>query len=336
MQVRGWDFLRANKRPLIFLFLLTKFMFILFCVLSLKTLDSINRFDWDATRRIDSEPSALNRTPNHPLMLIYNRIPRSGGTTLKSLLTELGHIRGFIHRSSKELDYRQLTYEEEKMFVHDLMSEKKLFFFPFSFDRTIYYINFTRFRVYRPAYINFLRDPAARAASLFYSQQMSNQLLADPDSRVMLKDSVQDVFGECVLHGLPECKFQDGQSYETAVAYFCGSDPECLILNSRAALQRAKRVLETEYSVVGILELMKESLKVMEAYVPKYLTGILALYKHQDVTEKVKKSLPHPEPSLRALKVLKRQFRSDYELYEFALQRLMLQLKSVQGNSTLK
>jgi hypothetical protein len=51
--------------------------------------------------------------------------------------------------------------------------------------------------------------------------------------------------------------------------------------NSKAALQRAKMTLETEYSVVGVLERLEDSLKVMEAYVPAFLKGITRAYRKE-------------------------------------------------------
>lgn len=51
--------------------------------------------------------------------------------------------------------------------------------------------------------------------------------------------------------------------------------------NNKAALQRAKMTLEMEYSVVGVLERMEESLKVMEAYVPAFLKGIARAYRKE-------------------------------------------------------
>jgi hypothetical protein len=39
--------------------------------------------------------------------------------------------------------------------------------------------------------------------------------------------------------------------------------------------------LETEYSVVGVLERLEDSLKVMEAYVPAFLKGISRAYRKE-------------------------------------------------------
>jgi len=50
------------------------------------------------------------------------------------------------------------------------------------------------------------------------------------------------------------------------------------------ALQRAKMTLEMEYSVVGVLEKLEDSLRVMEAYVPSYLKGIRKIFRRQSAS----------------------------------------------------
>ena len=48
--------------------------------------------------------------------------------------------------------------------------------------------------------------------------------------------------------------------------------------NSLEALQRAKRVVEQQYAVVGVLEDMNSTLTAFERYVPKFFQGALKLY----------------------------------------------------------
>jgi hypothetical protein len=48
-----------------------------------------------------------------------------------------------------------------------------------------------------------------------------------------------------------------------ALSFFCGQRPVCTEPGSREALARALRALETEYSVVGVLEQLNTSLAAM-------------------------------------------------------------------------
>lgn len=47
---------------------------------------------------------------------------------------------------------------------------------------------------------------------------------------------------------------------------------------SKWALQRAKFIIEHEYSVVGILDKMNETLHVLEQYVPRFFTGSTKIF----------------------------------------------------------
>ena len=58
------------------------------------------------------------------------------------------------------------------------------------------------------------------------------------------------------------------------ISYFCGFDAECGDPESVTALQRAKTVVETQYSVVGVVEERNLSLALMEAYLPRWFQGV--------------------------------------------------------------
>ncbi len=53
------------------------------------------------------------------------------------------------------------------------------------------------------------------------------------------------------------------------IAFFCGHADECTYFGSRQALARAIANVERHFSVVGVLERMRESLDVMREFVPR-------------------------------------------------------------------
>ena len=109
------------------------------------------------------------------------------------------------------------------------------------------------------------------------------------------------------------------------ISYFCGFDAECGDPESVTALQRAKTVVETQYSVVGVVEERNLSLALMEAYLPHWFQGV---FNHLNFEEKPLKN-PHPEPSEEVVKVLKERLKIDYDFYAFVLQRLNIQKRSL-------
>ena len=56
--------------------------------------------------------------------------------------------------------------------------------------------------------------------------------------------------------------------------YFCGQDIECTRHNSRWALKQAIENVERHYPVVGVLEDMDFTLRVMQAVLPRFFSGI--------------------------------------------------------------
>lgn len=52
----------------------------------------------------------------------------------------------------------------------------------------------------------------------------------------------------------------------------------CRVINDRWALQMAKFNIESEYSVVGVLEKMDQTLSAVEQLVPRFFSGSTLLY----------------------------------------------------------
>ena len=109
------------------------------------------------------------------------------------------------------------------------------------------------------------------------------------------------------------------------ISYFCGFDAECGNPESVSALQRAKTVVETQYSVVGVVEQRNLSLAVMEAFLPRWFHGV---FNHLNLEERPLNN-PHPKPSEEVVNVLRERLKLDYDFYSFVLQRLNKQKRSL-------
>ncbi|VVD03195.1 unnamed protein product [Leptidea sinapis] len=106
-----------------------------------------------------------------------------------------------------------------------------------------------------------VRDPVERVISWYYyvrapwyyvERKRAFPDLPLPDPAWLKKD-----FETCVLSGDRECRYQEGETHEgigdhrRQTLFFCGHEPQCTPFNSNEALQRAKRVVEQQYAVVG-------------------------------------------------------------------------------------
>jgi hypothetical protein len=121
-----------------------------------------------------------------------------------------------------------------------------------------------------------------------------------------------------VLSGDPEC-LPGGNGSELLLSYFCGYGPGCSDASSRGALQRAKRAVEEQYSVVGLVERRNLSLAVMEAFLPRWFRGLTLL------PERTSNANRHPAPARPVIKELRRRLALDYDFYAFVERRLLVQ-----------
>ena len=110
--------------------------------------------------------------------VIYNRVPKSGSTTLWSLFARLAthndfsfvHSRSYIHKILNQTEQRTVVTQ-----VNDVTS--RVHSARWLYERHLYFTDFSKFGFPNPIYINLVRDPVDRFASAFYfewSPQMRN------------------------------------------------------------------------------------------------------------------------------------------------------------------
>ena len=117
------------------------------------------------------------------------------------------------------------------------------------------------------------------------------------------------------------------------LSYFCGYGPGCSDPEDVSALQRAKMVVEEQYSVVGVLEQRNVSLAVMEAFLPFWFRQSTVLQKKKKKQQEMVNH--HPEPRKQTRTMLMKRLKLDYDFYYFCLQRLDMQWKSIQYTNSI-
>ncbi|XP_067135203.1 uronyl 2-sulfotransferase-like [Centruroides vittatus] len=243
--------------------------------------------------------------------LLYNRVPKCASTTLYTLMRKLSVLNRYVHYNSKVYDKKMIDLSEQSRFVRRVADTPA----PCSFDRHIFFVNFTRFGRSPPVYINLIRDPVERIISSYYYRRLaarnSRGKTGKPSSYWLNKK-----FRHCVANADPECSFVDGQSYGVLLLpYFCGQDERCLILNHPWALRTAKSNMERYYAVVGVVEEMNVTLRVLEATLPVFFKGAWEVYHNLSVRKNQNRQKEHVSEDLKA--ALRANLTSEYELYHF-------------------
>ena len=84
--------------------------------------------------------------------------------------------------------------------------------------------------------------------------------------------------------------------------------------------------VEQYYSVVGILELLPESMKVLESFLPSYFHGISEVYNDQFKKKRTNQNLSKPRVREDIKEMVAKNMSLEIRFYEFCKQRLYKQL----------
>ncbi|KAK9889597.1 hypothetical protein WA026_006969 [Henosepilachna vigintioctopunctata] len=231
--------------------------------------------------------------------LFLNHVPNCGGEFLIMLLQQLGGLNNYRHVRLKRGAQILTTYDQNELItsIYRKLRDEAI---PLSFDRSIYFINFTHYDKQSPTYVNIIRDPIEKLSSRTYFGKESELL-------------------KCIQMRT-KCSIGD-EIYDFNIPYFCGQHPKCRIGNSGWALEMAKKNVEKFYPVVGILEDLNSTLIALEEHVPYFFKGVRQLY------EKKLSGIPriNLQMDFSTQNILKRILKTEYEFYEWIKARLKRQ-----------
>ncbi|XP_075978788.1 heparan sulfate 2-O-sulfotransferase pipe isoform X2 [Anticarsia gemmatalis] len=285
------------------------------------------------------EPWELNNTARAGAeILFFNRVPKVGSQTFMELLRRLA-IRnqfGFHRDAVQRVETIRLAPADQQILTSLVSSYAP----PASYIKHVCYTNFTRYGYPNPIYVNVVRDPVERVISWYYYVRAPwyyverKRVFPDlplPDPAWLKKD-----FETCVLSGDRECRYIEGETHEgigdhrRQTLFFCGHEPQCTPFNSVEALQRAKRVVEEQYAVVGVLEHLNTTLMALERYVPRFFRGALKLYWEElNTFNRINRNAFKPPVSEAVKQIVRANFTREIEFYEFCKQRLHMQLRAL-------
>lgn len=264
---------------------------------------------------------------NHSRPLFFVRVPKCGSENLVFIIQALQERNRFQHNRLVQTK-RWLREFQQREIVKNVMSKVRDEVVPQSFDRHVFFINFSRFDAPFPIYVSLIRDPVQKMISRFFYRRGNsiteyNRLKRRGLVNVPMAEWLHWLLEMCVLHKNSECNFVDGHEYDLTIPYFCGHEKQCLQFNNRWALNQAMANLEKYFSVVGILEDMDATLNVLETKVPAYFKGVKNLYHNTLKEPRINANYERPRNiSAAILQKLKSYFHCEYEFYTFAMKML--------------
>ncbi|KAL4624007.1 uronyl 2-sulfotransferase-like, partial [Arapaima gigas] len=267
-----------------------------------------------------------------PSQVVYNRVGKCGSRTVVLLLRVLAERHQFTLVSSDIHNKTRLTKHEQVALMRNISNIPK----PFLFTRHVHFLNFSRFTIEQPVYINIIRDPISRFLSNYFFRRFGdwrgeqNHLIRTPG----MKDFERYLdINVCILENYPECS---NPRLFYIIPYFCGQHPQCREPGTWA-LERAKKNVLENYLLVGILEELEDVLLLLERLLPHFFSNVLTIYKSPEyrklgnMTGTVKKHTP----TLRALQVLYQRMKYEYDFYYFIRDQFHLMKKKIGLKSTV-
>ncbi|XP_037827682.1 heparan sulfate 2-O-sulfotransferase pipe-like, partial [Lucilia sericata] len=288
------------------------------------------------------KPLHLNNTAKaEKEWIFFNRLEKVGSQSMIVFLEALADANNFVAHIMKQNAYVRLTYteEEEKAMAEDLDDVEEVM----SYTEHTNWINFTKYDLPKPIYINLVRHPLRKTMSAYYYNRRPEvyEYYKKKYNRTMSAKEIRMSFNDCVKEGKrPECKFDSKNPFNAdwrrAALHFCGNKNVCKQFNSQTATQIAKRNIEQDYAVVGTWEETNITLSVLEHYIPRFFKDATKIF-YSDVNRFRKNVTPHKselEPEVEAK--LKIQFAFEIELYNFCMQRLYKQYIAIKKDEMMK
>jgi len=247
------------------------------------------------------------------LVVIYNRVPKTGSTSFAGVAYDLCIKNKFnvLHINITK-NFHVMSLADQMRFANNVTNwhAKKPAFYHGHFA----YIEFSRFAISaRPIYINVIRDPIERLISYYYFLRNGDNYRPYLKRR---RSGNKETFDECVSKDGSDC---DPENLWIQIPFFCGHAAECWIPGSRWALEMAKLNLVQQYLVVGVTEELGDFVAVLEAALPRMFTGATDLFnsgKKGHLRKTTNKIPPLPE----TISNLQRSdvWKLEQEFYDFA------------------
>ncbi|XP_030766972.1 uronyl 2-sulfotransferase-like [Sitophilus oryzae] len=238
--------------------------------------------------------------------LFLNWMTGSGAEMLVFLLEKIQGMNSFKHVRLKGKQI--LSSHQQETLIDDMNEIRRSMAVPLSFDRNVYFVNFTFFERQSPTYLGLVRHPIAKVVS--QSIWRNNTDIA-----------------ECLLKNQNNCTSKiDSKNF--TIPWFCGFDPRCMIINSDWALKQAKENVNRFYPVVGVLEQFDNTLKVLEHKLPQFFKGANNIFNATLID--IFKNKKEPEISKSMENTLREPLKNELEFYIWIKKRLENQIMDIE------
>lgn len=239
---------------------------------------------------------------NQPLILVYNRIPKAGSTTMIKLVKELSQRNGF-----QVVIPRSYNYTAANIAILDAIAAKRKTFIVNHFKFPEIFVDD------EIGYINVMRHPVDRCISWYYYSRYAHSYRT-----FALQKRGNDTLDECVSKPENERKVCLNCIQDVQARFFCGrADGKCQGAPLEYVFERAKRNINLHY-FVGLAEAYEETVASLELAYPDFFKGAKEILAETSPRNVMKKRSEYVYPSEETRKFLAGWLDHEIYLYNYA------------------
>ena len=278
------------------------------------SISSINRNSQHQRRRPRTPNVEPNNSPEN-IVIVYNRIPKTGSTSFMNATYKLALVNRFSVALVKLSTKKYLWHFNDQYFFAKnitLWQARK----PAVFHGHFPFLGFIPLGFPQPLYINIVRDPLERFVSHYYFLRFGDTY---SPNKIRKRHGDPTTLDECVLQRKYDCNIT---RMWLQIPYFCGSDPICWKPGNKFALHRAKENVLNYYFLVGTTDRIGNFVEILDKALPRIFKGAGKMFNFGRGIHlrKTKKKIPVKEETITQIKASS-IWKMEQDFYVFVKER---------------
>lgn len=206
--------------------------------------------------------------------VFHNKLPKCGSTTMHNIVGLLSRKNNFTYW---KIMSGVMKFTDEETLIQAL---KMRYREPFFLLQHHFWMDFNKYSMHQPTFVNMIRDPIAWFQSHYTFMRFGmNKGRGENDPK--LGSDIDD----CIKNKEKNCV----SNQWTYIEFFCGSEKLCATMKAaydsgdldvkRQVLEIVKRRVVNDYFIVGILEQFEDTLQLFETMLPMFYKGAMDAWK---------------------------------------------------------
>ncbi|XP_018496506.2 heparan sulfate 2-O-sulfotransferase 1 [Galendromus occidentalis] len=283
-----------------------------------KMLARLNFNRYSAIGEQSSQNEDLDESLGLPLktfenqVIIYNRVPKTASTSFTGVAYDLCvKNKFFVLHINTSRNMHVMSIADQMRYSVNISQWESMR--PSMYHGHVAFLDFARFGMPPPIYINIVREPLERLVSYYYFLRNGDDFRPHLQRR---RSGDKRTFDECVKQMGQDCS-EDKMWLQ--IPFFCGHTPNCWQPGSRWALEQAKMNLINKYLLVGTTEQLQDFVDILEVVLPRFFRGASQLF-HSGKKSHLRKTSNKKPVNAETVALIKQwpTYLLESEFYEFA------------------